>query len=101
MNCRSTACAENVKGKKRGDSVPVKDLTQMKPGEKANVADIRGGHGMVRRLEALGIRPGVTITKVSAQFMRGPVIIRVGNTQIAIGFGMARHVLVETTNKSE
>lgn len=76
--------------------MPVKDLTRMKPGEKGNVADIRGGHGMLKRLEALGIRPGVTITKVSAQFMRGPVVVRVGRTQAAIGFGLARHVFVNT-----
>ena len=65
---------------------------------KGKVTDIRGGHGMLRRLEALGIRQGVTIKKVSAQFMRGPLVVRVGNTQAAIGFGMARHVLVETKN---
>lgn len=76
--------------------MPAKDLTRMKPGEKGKVTDIRGGHGMLRRLETLGIRPGVSITKVSAQFMRGPVVVRVGNTQAAIGFGMARHVFVET-----
>lgn len=73
----------------------------MKSGEKGNVADIRGGHRMLRRLEALGIRPGVAITKVSAQFMRGPVIVRVGNTQAALGFGMARHVFVEIKNTGE
>jgi Fe2+ transport system protein FeoA len=28
-------------------------------------------------------------------FMRGPVTIRVGQTQMAIGFGMARRILVE------
>ena len=80
--------------------MPAKDLTRMKPGEKGRVIDIRGGHGMLRRLEALGIRPGVAITKVSAQLMRGPVVVRVGNTQAAIGFGMARHVLVETKSTS-
>jgi len=71
------------------------DLTQMKSGDTATVKSIKGGLGMVRKLETLGIRPGVRIKKVSAQFMRGPVIVRTGNTQVAIGFGMARRVLVE------
>jgi Fe2+ transport system protein FeoA len=26
--------------------------------------------------------------------MRGPVIARIGNTQVAMGFGMARHIIV-------
>lgn len=77
--------------------MPIKDLTHMKSGESGQVTDLRGGHGMLRRLEALGIRPGVPITKVSSQFMRGPVVVRMGNTQVAIGFGMARHILVNTT----
>lgn len=70
-------------------------LTELKPGQKGKVIEINSGRGMINKLEALGIRPGVEITKVSAQFMRGPVIVSVGNTQIAIGFGMARRVVVE------
>jgi ferrous iron transport protein A len=35
------------------------------------------------------------ITKVSGQIMRGPIIVKIGNSQVAIGFGMARRVLVE------
>jgi ferrous iron transport protein A len=43
----------------------------------------------------LGIRPGVEITKISSQLMAGPVIVQVGNTQSALGFGMAMKVIVE------
>ena len=35
------------------------------------------------------------IKKVSGHFMRGPVTARVGNTEVAIGHGMARRVMVE------
>ena len=71
------------------------DLAGMKPGLTGVVAEIQGGLGFKSRLENLGIRQGVTITKVSAQFMRGPVTIRRGNTEIALGFGMARKIIVE------
>ena len=54
-----------------------------------------GGHGLVNRLNALGIRPGKRITKVSAMFMRGPVTLQVDRAQIAIGFGMAGKIVVE------
>jgi len=50
---------------------------------------------LVRRLNAMGIRPGGRITKVSSMFMRGPVTVRVGQTQLALGFGMARRILVK------
>ncbi|MCK4295739.1 MAG: ferrous iron transport protein A [Candidatus Marinimicrobia bacterium] len=71
------------------------DLTQINQGETAVVVDIRGGYGLSRRLETMGIKPGVMITKVSSQLMRGPITLRVGNSQIAIGFGMARKIIVK------
>ena len=71
------------------------NLTRMKSGDRGTIAQIRGGRGMKMRLTAMGIRPGTKITKVSAQLMRGPVTISMGNTQVAVGFGMARHIIVE------
>jgi len=75
------------------------DLTQLEEGENGVVVDILGGHGLIRRLESLGIRVGKKVTKVSSQFMRGPITIRIDNFQVAIGFGMARKILVEIENK--
>ena len=71
------------------------DITQLQPGEKGMVVDIQGGWGLIRKLDALGIRRGVKIMKISSQFLRGPVIIQVGGTQVAIGFGMAKRIIVE------
>lgn len=70
------------------------DVTQMRAQQSGKVVDIQGGAGLVRRLEAMGVRPGVSITKLSGQFMQGPIVIRVGSTQVALGFGMARKILV-------
>ncbi|MBE0415402.1 MAG: ferrous iron transport protein A [Dehalococcoidia bacterium] len=70
-------------------------VRQMQAGQSGTVIEILGGHGLVNRLSSLGIRPGKRITKVSSIFMRGPVTIQVGQTQIAIGFGMAGKILVE------
>lgn len=71
------------------------DLTRMKRGEKGKVVKIVGGFGLLRRLEALGIRKGVVIIKASAQIMRGPITLKEGNTEVAIGYGMAKRVFVE------
>ena len=70
-------------------------LTQMYSGQSGIVVQVQGGHGMVSRLAALGIRPGKRVTKVSSMIMGGPVTIAVDRTQIAIGFGMANRVIVE------
>ena len=71
------------------------DLTRMRKGERGKIVDIQGGWGLLRKLETLGIKQGTEIVKVSSQLMRGPITIRVGNTQVAIGFGMARRIMVE------
>ena len=70
-------------------------LRLMQSGQSGKIVQIQGGHGLVNRLNALGIRPGKKITKVGAMLMRGPVTIQVGNGQVAIGFGMANKIIVE------
>ena len=70
------------------------DLTQLEEGKSGRIVLISGGHGLIRRLESLGIRVGKKVTKVSAQFMRGPVTVRIDGFQVALGFGMARKILV-------
>ena len=71
-------------------------LALMRSGQNGIVVQILGGRGMAERLSALGIRPGQRVTKVSSMFMRGPVAIQIGNAQVAIGFGMAMRIIVES-----
>ena len=71
------------------------DLTKLGPGQKGIIVRIEGGSGLVNKLEHMGIRKGKTIEKVSSHFLRGPQTIRVGRTEVAIGFGMARKIFVE------
>ncbi len=67
----------------------------MFPGEIGVIVKIAGGRGMVRRLDALGFRPGKRVMKAGAQFFRGPIVVTVDGRQIALGFGMAGRVAVE------
>ncbi|MCK4338764.1 MAG: ferrous iron transport protein A [Candidatus Cloacimonetes bacterium] len=71
------------------------NLAQMKSGEQGTVMAINGGFGLKRRVEALGVRVGVNVKKISSQLMRGPITVQVGNTQVALGFGMAQKIIVE------
>jgi len=70
-------------------------LVQMRSGQKGRIVEIDGGYGLASKLEALGIRTGKEITKVSGQLMRGPVLLQHNHTQAALGFGMASRVFVE------
>lgn len=76
-------------------------VRQLQSGQTGTVIQVLGGHGLVRRLQALGIRPGKRITKVSSMFMRGPVSIQLDNIQIAIGFGMANKIVVELDEETK
>jgi len=70
-------------------------LTEIPVNRPASVVEILGGHGVHGRLLALGIRPGVTISKVTDSFARGPLVVKVGNSQTALGRGVCSKILVE------
>ncbi len=72
-----------------------KELINVEEGKDVKVVEIQGGHGLKKRLESIGIIPDVIIRKISNQVMKGPVVIKVGTTQVAIGYGMARKIIVE------
>jgi ferrous iron transport protein A len=70
-------------------------LAQMKTGQTGTVVEVLGGHGLIRRLDALGIRPGKKVTKISSTLFHGPVTLKVNNAQVAVGFGMAKKIIIE------
>lgn len=70
-------------------------LTQLETGETGIVKEIHGSQGVIKRLNALGIIPGIKIAKLSSMILQGPVVIRLKNTELALGFGMANKILVQ------
>jgi ferrous iron transport protein A len=66
----------------------------MTAGEQGTVFEIRGGGSVKRRLEAIGIRPGVTIEKLTGSPFGGPLVVRIGHTRLALGYGIASKVIV-------
>lgn len=75
--------------------MPIKVLKDLASGESGTIVQIEGGQGMIGRLAALDIQPGRRITKLNNNLMGGPVTIELNRTQVAIGFGMAKRILVE------
>lgn len=71
------------------------NLVRMRSGTRGTVVKIGGGKHMQRKTEMLGIRVGCSMVKVSGHALRGPVVVKVGATQIAIGHGMAHKIIVE------
>jgi len=63
-------------------------------GSTTRVVDIAGGHGLVRRLAQLGIRSGALVRRVPQGPRRGPVLVEVNGTRIALGRGVARRITV-------
>ena len=70
-------------------------LAEMGSGQTGTVVELLGGHGLTRRLEALGIRRGKKVTKISSALFHGPVVLKVDNAQVAVGFGMAKKIIVQ------
>ena len=61
----------------------------------ARVILIDGGHGVRAHLNTLGIHVGDRLTVVERAPFRGPVLIEVNGTRVAIGRGIASKVRVE------
>jgi ferrous iron transport protein A len=70
-------------------------VAQMRTGQTGTVVGVMGGPGLIRRLDALGIRPGRQVTKISSTLFHGPITLRVDSARLAVGFGMARKIIVE------
>jgi len=70
-------------------------LAEMKAGQTGIVRTINGGQGMVARLQALGLHPGKKITKLNTVFQKGPVVVEINRSRIALGYGRACRIFME------
>ena len=61
------------------------------------IIDFKGGHGIRRRLLALGLHRNHIIELDSRSIFRGPVLIKdvTSDTSIALGRGIAQKIMVE------
>ena len=61
----------------------------------AKITSVIGGYGLQRKLQSLGIREGQEVKISSKQPFRGPLTIKVCGSQITLGRGIAKKILVE------
>ena len=63
--------------------------------KKAKIKSINGGQSFQKKLQVMGIRAGESIKVVSRQPFRGPLTIEVCGSQMTLGRGMAKRIIVE------
>ncbi|MBE0550482.1 MAG: ferrous iron transport protein A [Rubrivivax sp.] len=74
----------------------VVSLDQLPRGATAVVRQLRGGDELAHRLAALGLTVGAPFV-VLQNTRRGPLLVNVRDTRIALGRGEAAKILVERT----
>jgi ferrous iron transport protein A len=62
-------------------------------GEPLTIVDVRAGSRLRHRLSDLGLVPG-TVIEVVQSLGRGPVILALGDSRLALGRGASHKVLV-------
>jgi Fe2+ transport system protein FeoA len=67
-------------------------VTSLGEGEEGVIHSISGGLGLISRLAGMGVVPGTEIKVLRNN--RGPVIVLVNNTRVALGRGQASKILV-------
>ncbi len=68
-------------------------LSELQPGQEGIVRALRGGHGFISRLAALGFTPGAPLVVVR-NAGSGPLIVSIRGSRVALGRGEAAHVLI-------
>lgn len=69
-------------------------LAELPVNNHAKILSFIGGRTMVNRLAALGFTPGTKID-MTQNYGRGPVIVTVRGTRVALGRGEASKIMVE------
>ena len=66
-------------------------LSSLESGAVGVVQDLNGGRGFVSRADALGFTPGTEVAMLQ-NYRRGPLIVVVRDTHVALGRGEARKI---------
>lgn len=72
-------------------------LIQAPPDTPLKIVDILGGHGVRRRLIAIGFHKNDTIELDSRAIFRGPILVKnmTADTSVALGRGVAQKIMVQ------
>jgi len=91
---------QDGQGASRGEPVPgakpgtAHSLSSITVGGRVRLRSLRGGKEFTTRLAALGFTPGVEVVVVQ-NFGRGPLLVDIRDSRVALGRGEALRVEVE------
>lgn len=68
-------------------------LSMVSPNDMVEVAAVKAGWGLQRRLADLGLTPGVTV-RVIRSGKNGPLVLDVRGSRLALGHGVAHKIMV-------
>ena len=69
-------------------------LLETKPGNQVIIETAQTGGGAVRRLWDLGLLPGTKVETIASHPFRGPILIKVGESTVAVGRKLAARIRV-------
>ncbi len=82
-----------VPASRRAGSVGQRTLAMAHSAERVRIVGVDAGRGMVARLAAMGILPGVEVKVVSSGH-GGPLVVEVRGTRFALGHGMSDKIWI-------
>ena len=71
------------------------NINNLEIGQKVKVLKIEGGRGAEKRLFEIGIMAGAELQLITRHPFQGPLVIKVGNANVALGRSIANKVKVE------
>ena len=72
-----------------------KNLNELKAGEAGEIVSLEGGKKFKIQLRSRGLRKGQIISVLTRQ-PGGPLVINSGRSQLTLGRGMAKKIIVRT-----
>lgn len=70
-------------------------LAEVAAGKRIRMVEAEAGRGLQARLASMGLLPGVELKMIRNPF-RGPLIVSVKGTQLMLGRGVARKIMVRS-----
>jgi len=75
-------------------------LSSVRTGESVRIKRIDSGHTLLSRLATLGFTPGTQLQVIQNRG-RGPLIVNVRGTRVALGRGEASKILVDAQREED
>jgi ferrous iron transport protein A len=75
-------------------------LVEMKVNRIGIIKNIGEGVQFQAKMNSLNVRIGKKLKKISNSILKGPVVVEVDNTRVAIGWGMAKKVFLEVIDEN-